>query len=155
MAMLTNQTLVIVNPGSGGRHGPKLVTKFKEVLGDDRVCNILESKDSLRKVLEKHKEIPNLKILACGGDGTVGWLLAEMDKIDFGPNRDTWPVVAVIPLGTGNDLSRALGWGGSHVSRPVEDVLKDIAEAEAVDLDRWTIEISHVDWRVTQVWSLT
>ena len=78
-----------------------------------------------------------------------------MDKIDFGPNRDTWPAVAVIPLGTGNDLSRALGWGGSHVSRPVEDVLKDIAEAEAVDLDRWTIEISHVDWRVTQVWSLT
>lgn len=57
-----------------------------------------------------YRKAPNLRVLACGGDGTVGWVLSVLDQIH--PPLQPAPAVGVLPLGTGNDLARSLGWGG-------------------------------------------
>lgn len=42
--------------------------------------------------------IPNLRILVAGGDGTVAWVLDTMDRINY---PKPYPPVGILPLGTG------------------------------------------------------
>lgn len=49
------------------------------------------------------------------------------------------PRVTVLPLGTGNDLSNSLGWGAGYAGEiPVEQVLRNILDAEVVKMDRYS-----------------
>ena len=48
------------------------------------------------------------------------------------------PAVAVVPLGTGNDLSRVLGWGKEEMNPfCAKKVLELVKNAEPVFLDRY------------------
>lgn len=52
------------------------------------------------------------------------------------------PRVTILPLGTGNDLSNTLGWGAGYAGEiPVEQVLRNIVDAEVVQMDRWDNEM--------------
>ena len=75
-------------------------------------------------------------ILACGGDGTVGWILSVMDSMKSSFPRGRRPAIGIIPLGTGNDLSRSLNWGGKYRDKPLRKVLIDIAKSDVVSMDR-------------------
>lgn len=47
------------------------------------------------------------------------------------------PLVTILPLGTGNDLSNSLGLGAGYAGEiPVEQVLRNVLEAEVVKMDR-------------------
>ena len=39
------------------------------------------------------------------------------------------PPVGVLPLGTGNDLSRSLGWGGGYTDEPISKILISLQHA--------------------------
>jgi diacylglycerol kinase (ATP) len=77
----------------------------------------------------------------CGGDGTVGWVLDAIDR----QNYESPPPVAILPAGTGNDLSRVLSWGGGLGSVEKQGglctVLHDIEHAAVTILDRWKVTI--------------
>lgn len=53
-------------------------------------------------------------IQVAGGDGTVGWVLGCLGELNR-QGRLPIPPTGVIPLGTGNDLSRSFGWVCFHM----------------------------------------
>ena len=55
--------------------------------------------------------------------------------------RGRRPAIGIIPLGTGNDLSRSLNWGGKYRDKPLRKVLIDIAKSDVVSMDRYKKEI--------------
>jgi diacylglycerol kinase (ATP) len=51
--------------------------------------------------------------IICGGDGTVLWVISLVGKQGIDLTKVTF---CIVPIGTGNDFSRCLGWGGSPIS---------------------------------------
>ena len=85
------------------------------------------------------RKFDKYKILVCGGDGTVGWVLQSLDNVGQ-ESLCSNPPCAIVPLGTGNDLARVLRWGPGYTG--AEDplsILRDVIEAEEIRLDRWTV----------------
>eukprot|EP01135_Chromosphaera_perkinsii_P002395 Nk52_evm1s223 gene=Nk52_evmTU1s223 len=128
--------VVFVNGKSGGQTGKKYLEKFKSKLHPLQVYDLTE--EGPYNGLMEFKSVPNHFVVACGGDGTVGWILQTIDKIDYEGNP---PPVAVVPLGTGNDLSRVLGWGSTPPTGSLTKRLETISKSEIALMDRWNIHI--------------
>ncbi|XP_054717754.1 eye-specific diacylglycerol kinase-like [Uloborus diversus] len=139
--------LVFINPKSGGNQGAKLLRTFQWLLNPRQVFDLTEGGPAVG--LELYKRVPNLRILACGGDGTVGWILSVLDDLKVSPP----PPVAVLPLGTGNDLARSLGWGGGYTDEPLSKILTNVEEGETTKLDRWILRLipnPDVDFKIME-----
>lgn len=60
--------------------------------------------------------------------------------------------MGILPLGTGNDLSRVFNWGDGYVGdTDLEEVLSQLTNATDVKLDRWQVKIQKIDRRTSVV----
>lgn len=131
--------LVFIHPGSGGQLGQRLLAQFRRCLHPLQVCD-LRAEGGPHAALRRFRLLaPALRVLACGGDGTVGWVAQGV--------RDTMPAdahrvpIAILPLGTGNDLARVLRWGAAYDGSSVPRVLAQAAAAIASPVDQWQVLI--------------
>ncbi|XP_058070330.1 diacylglycerol kinase 1 isoform X2 [Magnolia sinica] len=134
--------LVFINKKSGAQRGDSLRHRLNILLNPAQVFE-LSAAQGPDAGLFLFRNVPHFRILVCGGDGTVGWVLDAIDKHNF----ESPPPVAILPAGTGNDLARVLSWGGGlgAVERKggLCTVLHHIEHAAVTMLDRWTVTIGN------------
>nr|XP_045001743.1 diacylglycerol kinase eta isoform X5 [Jaculus jaculus] len=126
--------LVFVNSKSGDNQGVKFLRRFKQLLNPAQVFDLMNGGPHLG--LRLFQKFDNFRILVCGGDGSVGWVLSEIDRLNLNKQCQ----LGVLPLGTGNDLARVLGWGSSYDDETqLPQILEKLERASTKMLDRWSI----------------
>lgn len=135
------QAVFVVNPTSGGRAGAALFRRLQaagEPVHDLRAGGLVRLAETCPGPL-----------VACGGDGTAA---AVLDAV-FRSGRDV--PVAVVPLGTGNDLARYLGWPTSPPDMAMlQTWLAHAIAAPERRLDRWILSGPGVERAWFNYWSL-
>ncbi|GBG91171.1 hypothetical protein CBR_g52053 [Chara braunii] len=149
--------LIFINSRSGGGLGRRLQEQFVKMVGEAQVYDLGKGKLTPNKVLFRVFRCldgmagrgdklallvrDKLRVVVCGGDGTVGWILGAIAKLGRGQE----PPLAVVPLGTGNDLSRTFGWGPTYSETSflaLKQLLLRVAEARPSFLDSWELRIT-------------
>ncbi|KAG7023409.1 Diacylglycerol kinase 7, partial [Cucurbita argyrosperma subsp. argyrosperma] len=150
--------VVFINPRSGGRHGQKLKQRLQQLISEEQVFDLLEVKPhefvqyGLRclEILADQGDIcakqtrQRMRVMVAGGDGTVGWVLGSLAELYKQDRKPVLPV-GIIPLGTGNDLSRSFGWGGSFPfawQSAVKRSLHRATTGQVGYLDSWHVLLS-------------
>ncbi|OUM59670.1 hypothetical protein PIROE2DRAFT_21193 [Piromyces sp. E2] len=141
--LATKKPLIcVINPKSG--EGATSITReMYSLLNPVQICDITyDNPDEV--ILSFIKNFSNCRIIACGGDGTVSWMNSIFDKFlkEGLITREQVPPIGVIPLGTGNDLSRVLGWGGGYDGESAIKLFRKLTfDSEIIEMDRWKVEV--------------
>ncbi|XP_077466694.1 diacylglycerol kinase delta isoform X6 [Stigmatopora argus] len=132
----TSPLLVFVNSKSGDNQGVKFLRRFKQLLNPAQVFDLMNGGPHLG--LRLFQKFDTFRILVCGGDGSVGWVLSEIDALTLHKQCQ----LGVLPLGTGNDLARVLGWGSAcDDDAQLPQILEKLERASTKMLDRWSIMV--------------
>lgn len=153
--------IVFINSKSGGHHGPALKARLQELISEQQVFDLSSVKPSeflhhglgcLEKLASfgdhcAQETRKRVRIVVAGGDGSVGWVLGCIGEL-HSENRKPIPPVGIIPLGTGNDLARSFGWGGSFPfawKSAIKSSLLKVISGPISRLDSWQVVMTTVD----------
>ena len=128
--------LVFVNSRSGPQQGQLILMQLRRLLNPIQIWDLADGDPTT--VLRSFMVLSRLRILVCGGDGTVSWIISALENMKL---ERRWPPIAILPLGTGNDLARIHGWGAGYNNESILAILEQITEAYVSLLDRWELTI--------------
>lgn len=138
--------LWFVNTLNGARQGTDLKRLLRSKFGSACVADLAcdgEAQEMLQSYAPRMNKDPQVRCVVCGGDGTVGWVLNHIRAVDVLTLGQT--PIAVLPVGTGNDLARVLGWGGGVEMHVDEGFLKKYVDALRVAtpeiFDQWAVHV--------------
>lgn len=129
------------NCKSGDSNSADMISLFRSLLHPGQVAEIgAAGPRGALKVVAKLPAGTQARILVAGGDGTVGWILNTIADMRLEPQ----PQVCILPIGTGNDLSRVLRWGAEPPAGQLQaaDMLRRIRAARPQTLDRWQVLVA-------------
>lgn len=125
----------LINPVSGGGVGRDVFHRLDEILGSFGVSPdswIAELTEADRMEEQADRLIRSArKLIAVGGDGTMGIVLDRTRRLH------ARAIIGLIPLGTGNDLGRALGIYRVYNAKGLVACLKRLLMAPALPFDLW------------------
>ncbi|KAL3647153.1 Diacylglycerol kinase 5 [Castilleja foliolosa] len=144
--------LVFINSKSGGQLGGDLLVTYRSLLNEKQVIDLGEEAPdtvlhrlfvNLERLKNNGDEIApdlekKLRIIVAGGDGTAGWLLGVVSDLKLSQP----PPIATVPLGTGNNLPFAFGWGKKNPGTDCNSVisfLNQVQNAKEMRVDSWHI----------------
>ena len=125
---------VFVNRKSGGRRGADVLKTLKASLKAPH--QVFDTSN----IAHAEVDARTSKVLVCGGDGTVGLVSDALRAKTLGATA-----MAILPLGTGNDLARVLGWKNTDAWDDLNDeekILRTLRSAEPCAVDRWRVDIT-------------
>jgi len=144
---LKHNIVAFVNKLSGGQLGKNIIPQLRDLLGEENVID-LNQMGGPESGLSRYLHTNKLRVVACGGDGTIRWVIQGLINLGFDP----LPPLGVIPIGTGNDLSRMFGWGSTYPPKdkpsstdPYNDLvtfIKNIDRADYKPMDIWTCTLT-------------
>ena len=143
--LISRPILLFVNPASGGGLGLELMS----VLSDVNNLHIVQLPAEQDTWFLKYSDIvsdPQLRAVVAGGDGSVNWVVKMLSNCFDDGSR---PPLAVIPFGTGNDMSRSLGWGSGMSKSTLQNIgrtIENVANTENIEnVDVWTVAVQMKD----------
>ena len=129
------QLAFLINPVSGGGAGAEVFGRLEEILnsfGVKREAWTAELAEAGRVGDQAEALLRGTrKLIAVGGDGTIGEVLDRARRVRASAT------IGLIPLGTGNDLGRALGVYRVYDAKGLVACLKRILRAPALPFDLW------------------
>ena len=128
----------LINPISGGGVGKRVFHQLPEIM-DSFGFRPGDWKAELTEASRLEQQTDSLlasarKVIAVGGDGTIGFVLNRLRAQDL---HDT--EIGLIPLGTGNDLGRALGIFRIYNERGLLACVKRLLKAQCARFDLWDL----------------
>ncbi|XP_052740182.1 diacylglycerol kinase epsilon [Bicyclus anynana] len=125
--------IIFANRKSGSNRSDEVLSIFRGLLNPLQVIDI-SSTPPERAV----RWFPaRCRVLVAGGDGTVAWVLNALHSVPH-----VKATVGILPMGTGNDLSRALGWGASCSDLDAHAIVTSLQQAQEQIIDRWKVTIT-------------
>lgn len=124
--------LFVVNPASGGGFGARLLHRLA-ASAPGRTHRLGEVDLAALGAQARAEHAP---VIACGGDGTV---TALIEAVQPQGTADA-PPIGIVPLGTGNDMARILGYPATAPSLAMADaIVARLATATSRTIDRWLV----------------
>ena len=132
--------IFFVNPKAGSGAGQKLAEEIEHLTLPAPAFKQLVFTDPnrLQQQVYSCARDKDLVVL-CGGDGTVSSIISHLAHLE------RVPTIAIIPIGTGNDIARGTKWMKSWSEFGLDGLFYAIKEGKVGSLDVWQMKLEKAE----------